>query len=165
MLLGWVSWASGTFSKARWMTWFSPVPFLCKHRTKVKPSIINTHSYCCHKPQSCTELRWRLIKVPPTFCYCLALKGSKVMKKHKTTRFGMAWHSVVRKRHFEIIAICRWKVWIGLSCSLCQVSRLLQHKDRTTMALRLHFVVIYALKEDQTFIVWYKRPHFKRTQL
>lgn len=61
------------------------------------PSIINTHSYCCHKPLSCTGLRRRLIKVPP-FCYCLAPEESVIMK-NRTTEKSMAWHSV-RNRHY-----------------------------------------------------------------
>lgn len=59
---------------------------------RCRPSIINTHSYCCHTPLSRAELsgegtRWRLIKVPP-FCYCLALEESIIMKNRTTVKGG-----------------------------------------------------------------------------
>lgn len=75
---------------------------------RCRPSIINTHSYCCHTPLSRAELcgegtRSRLIKVP-AFCYCLAPEES-VMKNRTTVKGGLerrrsstAWVGVRNRR-------------------------------------------------------------------
>lgn len=86
--------------------------------TRCSPSIINTHSYRCHKPLSCTGLRWSLIKVP-AFSYCLALQESVIMKNRTTQKqcgSARCWETAAAKLLLSLDGVVRSGLNLAVRC-------------------------------------------------